>query len=148
MIDPRDPVQSERPLFLIHQPMREPLGQRRTEHLRVVDSGRLIPPRQQEAGVVDVVVEVVVGESQMTQPGGSTAACLRHSTTWTPRRGPLHPTQNTISPRANRPAANSSKASSASCKVKRLVTNSSSLSLPARYRPTSLGKSSEGRMEP
>jgi hypothetical protein len=60
--------------LLAEDPLGDGLGQRRPVHLeRVLLADGLVPAAEQEAGVVHVVVEVVMGEEEVIDVGGKDA---------------------------------------------------------------------------
>ena len=74
--DARLPVVGEDAFVLVEDAARDALGEGGAEDLQVVLlAGALVPAAQQEAGVVDVVVEVVVCEEEVVDVGGP-ESCL------------------------------------------------------------------------
>ena len=63
VVDASDPVVGEDPLLFVENAVGDALGESRTVYVEgVFLADRLIPAAEEEAGVVDVVVEVVVRE--------------------------------------------------------------------------------------
>ena len=70
VVDPCDPVVGEDAFFFVEDAVGDPLGESRTVYVqRVFLADRLIPAAEEEAGVVNVVVEVVVREEEVVDVG-------------------------------------------------------------------------------
>ena len=70
MVDTGDPVVGEDPLLFVQDAVGDALGKGRSVDVqRVFLADRLIPAAEEEAGVVDVVVEVVVREEEIVDVG-------------------------------------------------------------------------------
>jgi hypothetical protein len=69
-VDPRDPVVCERADLLVEDAAGEFGRWGRPEDLELVRfTGRLVPAAEQEAGIVNVVIEMVVGEEEVVDLG-------------------------------------------------------------------------------
>ncbi len=73
MVHPHLEVVGERALVQVYQPPGQELGRLRPEHLELGELAEIVdPPGQQECGIVQVVVRVVVGENRWSIcPGDS-----------------------------------------------------------------------------
>ena len=66
VVDPRDPVMCERALVLIHDPVRDPLGQIGAVDLEIpLAPDAEVPATENKARVINVVVEVMVREEEV-----------------------------------------------------------------------------------
>ena len=70
VVDAGDPVVGEDALLFVEDAVGDALGESRTVYVECVFlADRLIPAAEEEAGVVDVVVEVVVREEEVVDVG-------------------------------------------------------------------------------
>jgi hypothetical protein len=87
-VDARPPVEAECAL-LADQPLRDRLGRRQTEDAqRLLRADALVPTAEQKAGVVDIVVEVMVGKEKEVDLCGRkprSYELLRRRRRWCPR---------------------------------------------------------------
>jgi hypothetical protein len=75
VVDPGDPVVTEGALVLVQDAVGHLLGQPRAENLELaLLAGALVPAAEQEARVVDVMVEMVVGKEEVVDLGGAEAS--------------------------------------------------------------------------